>query len=245
MDRSEVQTFEMSMLAVKISKMVKGLYGTKPGTYLEAGANDGLSASNTYALEFLGWSGILVEPSPVAFQKLVVSRPGNILINKALSSGSRNTMVGTFDSGSLTASASPELYSRDPKQYRFRGISRILRIIGFQRHAELKVVEATTLEAILSDHLATRLDLLVLDVEGLELEVILGLGKFRPRIIILETRKQDSLAISTKLLEMGYVCVVDLSGFNKLEFKTWTEDHQDFGWCLKEDLQAIQVLSNL
>src|SRR5689334_8899924 len=36
-----------------------------PGFFVEAGANDGISQANTYYLErHLGWTGILIEPSP-------------------------------------------------------------------------------------------------------------------------------------------------------------------------------------
>ena len=36
-----------------------------PGIFLEAGAHDGWTGSNTYWLEVsLGWSGILIEPVP-------------------------------------------------------------------------------------------------------------------------------------------------------------------------------------
>lgn len=38
--------------------------------FLDIGANDGISFSNTYALSQLGWKGICVEPIPEAFLKL-------------------------------------------------------------------------------------------------------------------------------------------------------------------------------
>ena len=58
---------------------------SKGGVYVEAGANDGIRQSNTLALkEALGWSGILVEPSPKAFAALVRNQPGDNLVNAAL-----------------------------------------------------------------------------------------------------------------------------------------------------------------
>jgi FkbM family methyltransferase len=39
-------------------------------TFLDIGANDGRTCSNTYALALLGWSGALVEASPRAYEKL-------------------------------------------------------------------------------------------------------------------------------------------------------------------------------
>jgi FkbM family methyltransferase len=40
------------------------------GRFLEIGAYDGLFLSNTYCLLEKGWRGVMVEPSPEAFQKL-------------------------------------------------------------------------------------------------------------------------------------------------------------------------------
>ncbi len=42
----------------------------KPGTLLDIGANDGQTLSNSRALILKGWSGVLVEPDPLAFKKL-------------------------------------------------------------------------------------------------------------------------------------------------------------------------------
>lgn len=43
---------------------------TKIGNFLDIGANDGETLSNTRALALLGWSGVLVEPTDIAFAKL-------------------------------------------------------------------------------------------------------------------------------------------------------------------------------
>ena len=42
----------------------------KTGTFLDIGANDGKTLSNTRALAEKGWKGVMVEPSPIAFAKL-------------------------------------------------------------------------------------------------------------------------------------------------------------------------------
>ena len=49
--------------------------GFKGGTFIEAGANDGLAQSNTYFLaKHLGWSGLLVEPVPKYFRMCTRAR---------------------------------------------------------------------------------------------------------------------------------------------------------------------------
>lgn len=45
-------------------------FGDFVGTFLDIGANNGETLSNTRALALKGWKGVLVEPSPKAFAKL-------------------------------------------------------------------------------------------------------------------------------------------------------------------------------
>ena len=107
----------MSPLASKVAALALSLYPDNPGIYLEAGANDGVSHSNTYALEMSGWTGILVEPSPVAFRLLAKTRPNKVLIEMALadSDATGESVAGTFSSGSLIVTADRILFKRDPK----------------------------------------------------------------------------------------------------------------------------------
>lgn len=60
----------------------------KVGRFLDIGAYDGKTFSNTRALYELGWKGVCVEPSLMAFtqlQKLYKDNENIILVNKALS----------------------------------------------------------------------------------------------------------------------------------------------------------------
>ena len=55
--------------------LVENLFKNKNnGFYVDIGANDGVSLSNTKVLEDIGWEGICVEPLPNSFEKLVDSR---------------------------------------------------------------------------------------------------------------------------------------------------------------------------
>ena len=45
-------------------------FGDRVGTWLDLGANDGITLSNTRALAERGWSGVCVDASPTAFAKL-------------------------------------------------------------------------------------------------------------------------------------------------------------------------------
>ncbi len=56
------------------------------GFFVELGAFDGLNLSNTKFFEdYLGWKGLLIEPTPGEFEKLTHNRPRCILVNAAVS----------------------------------------------------------------------------------------------------------------------------------------------------------------
>jgi FkbM family methyltransferase len=63
-------------------------FGEKPGTLLSIGAHDGRLFSNELALIEKGWSGVMVEPSPVPFAGLMKHHGDNerlTLVNAAVS----------------------------------------------------------------------------------------------------------------------------------------------------------------
>lgn len=52
-------------------QIIANYFNGKIGTFLDIGANDGVTLSNTYALAEKGWKGVGIEPSKIAFDKLV------------------------------------------------------------------------------------------------------------------------------------------------------------------------------
>jgi FkbM family methyltransferase len=48
--------------------------GKRDGFFIDIGAYDGITISNTYALERIGWTGICVEPVPEIYRALVKNR---------------------------------------------------------------------------------------------------------------------------------------------------------------------------
>jgi FkbM family methyltransferase len=47
-------------------------FGRRKGFFLDIGANDGQTLSNTYALQLQEWKGVLIEPSEEAFNRIKV-----------------------------------------------------------------------------------------------------------------------------------------------------------------------------
>ena len=54
--------------------IILSYFQSRKGFFLDIGANDGVTLSNTYALQLQGWSGVLVEPSEEAFNRILPGR---------------------------------------------------------------------------------------------------------------------------------------------------------------------------
>lgn len=71
------------------------------GTFIDLGANDGITFSNTRALAERNWSGILIEPDPEAFerlQKLYEGHKGLYTYNYAISDTNGKKFLQKSDS---------------------------------------------------------------------------------------------------------------------------------------------------
>lgn len=127
----------------------------KNGFFVEIGANDGITLSNTYALESYDWKGILVECLPTAYKKLVINRPNVICVEYAAYSESGLELKFTCN----------DLLS---------GITN--KIDKYDAQGEYITVKTKTLTDILDDAKApTFIEYISIDTEGSELEVLKGI----------------------------------------------------------------------
>lgn len=240
----QMQPVPISALASTIAEFCDALWPLGAGVYVEAGANDGLLWSNTLLLERKGWSGLLVEPSPSAFESLSLNRPNNLLASVAVVGDASITHVeGTFTIGSLMGSADPELLLRDTAPARRWSLEHFKRRIGMRPKTATTQVEAKTFDALFAKFAVQSVDLLVLDVEGFELQALQGLTSLAPRIMVIETRTVDAQAIAELMLERGYVLCRNLSGFTKESHPMWSGDHQDLCWCKVDDYEALAAIA--
>jgi hypothetical protein len=77
------------------------------GFYIELGANDGITYSNTAFFEYeKNWTGILIEPSISKYEECLKNRSGNIIVNCACVSNEykKDTIYGDFNIGSMMSS---------------------------------------------------------------------------------------------------------------------------------------------
>lgn len=151
-------------------------------------------------------------------------------------------VVGTFESGALMGSADITLARAGASPSSFRGESRLRRAFGMRPRGSISV-PARTLASVLRSFGIREVDLLSLDVEGQELDALFGLGDdVRPRVIVVETRRRDALALAEVLLARNYVLAANLSRFSHATHRGWSGDHQDLAWCPSDDSRAIEAV---
>ncbi len=151
--------------------------GSDPGLFLEIGANDGYSQSNTYYLERrLGWKGILIEPVPGLYQRCQRLRQASKCFNLACVGAEGPDAVDLMDLDLMSVALGQQ--SQDEEFLRLSG------------HAGVAIrVEATTLSDVIDRAEAVHVDFMSIDVEGAELQVIAGLdlGRHTPSWLLVET----------------------------------------------------------
>jgi FkbM family methyltransferase len=150
-----------------------------PGVFVEAGAHDGYTASNTYYLErFKGWTGVLVEPIPELYRQCVRERPRSRVMNCALVAENGSVPVAMTYRGprSRLAAAPPRSDCPDPDH------------LDWERSYSVSV-PARTLTSVLDEAKVDHIDLLVIDVEGFEVDALRGLDldRYAPQLMLIET----------------------------------------------------------
>lgn len=157
------------------------------GFFVELGANDGLSQSNTYYYErWLGWRGILIEAIPELYRRAVRARPKARVFNCAcVSFAYPHPDIAIAYAGLM--SVIKNSWADPDQESKHIAIGREFERINGP--LELRV-PARTLTSILDECQVSRIDLLSLDVEGYEAEVLAGLdlNRYQPHYMLIEVR---------------------------------------------------------
>ena len=153
----------------------------RQGTFLEVGANDGYSQSNTYCLERnRGWRGILIEPLPGLYFICRMHRRRSTCFNVACVGPGAEPTLRLVEHG--LRSVSRGLVSESEEARR----------VGKRRTVE--VLTATMSDLIDRSSLG-RITFMSIDVEGAELHVLSGLDLSRhcPDFLLVETSRIDDV----------------------------------------------------
>lgn len=197
-------------------KMVSSI-NLAPSYYIEIGANNGVSQSNTLVLElFYGWRGLLIEPTETAFQQLQRNRSKrrNFLLRSAcVSSAFSHSTVDIVYSNLMSVAVGLESDVKDPFSHAEKGKQFLLP----EQEIRVESVPAMTLTRALETAKAPdKIGLLSLDVEGAEIEVLKGVDfdKYQIDWILVECREIH--AMTEFLSQRGYTLTRQLSSHDYL-----------------------------
>jgi FkbM family methyltransferase len=156
------------------------------GCFIEVGANNGFSQSNTYYLErLLGWSGVLIEGIPMLYEACRKLRTRSHVFNCALVAADYPLPFVEMHFANLMSVVEGSMGEAT------RQADHLRKGLEVQKLDKTYTVQvpARTLTSVLDEvpSLAP-IDFLSLDVEGYELQVLKGLdlAKYQPRYILVE-----------------------------------------------------------
>ena len=176
--------------------------GKRDGFFLDIGAHDGVSLSNTYVLEQeRGWRGICVEPIPGRFEECRKNRRSICIQGCIAKSPGPSKFViaqGVDMLSALACAASQEHYDR----IRNEGATPV----------EVEV-QCYTFNDIVATHDVKHIDFCSIDTEGAELEILatIDFAKYRPTCFTVEDNGQV-VGIWRLLHRNGYSLVERLGG---------------------------------
>jgi len=178
-------------------KIISDYFKGDKGTFLDLGANDGITLSNTWALAQSGWRGTLVEASPAAFKRLETNYLGSAdtIINSAI--GSYNGEITLHESGehlgkgdvSLLSTAKPDEMKRWPKES-FTEVT--VPCINFSTMLGISKIKT--------------FDFISMDIEGMELDVLpqMDLQALGCRMICVEYNGKEQQKYDAIITPQGY-----------------------------------------
>ena len=152
-------------------ELVRNFFGgARSGFFVEVGANRPRELSQTWHLEQLGWTGILVEPQPELAGDLCRARSAKVF---------------------AVACSSPENAGRRMQLHvagPWSALDRDRMTPGAQPERIIEVPVRTLDDILFEARAPVGFDFLSIDVEGHELEVLSGfdLARWRPRLVLLE-----------------------------------------------------------
>ncbi len=165
----------------------------KSGFFVEVGANDGISQSNTLLLEQkLDWRGILIEAIPSLAKQCMFNRPKCIVENCALVSSNYEASYVEMRYCNLMSVVKGGMKNPEDEEYH---IQRGKRFLGVNENVHTVKARAMTLTQVLEKHCIDEVDFLSLDVEGYETEVLKGidLRRHAPKWMLIEVRNRDEI----------------------------------------------------
>lgn len=193
------------------------LLGDIYGTYIDIGALDGKHLSNTYFFE-QNWRGVCIEPNSFFYYLLKKNRPNSICLKNAIADYDRDDIDFAENYFGTLSTLKPELYeSTFRKYYKDR----------LKKYNIVKI-NVRKLDTIIKENNIDKIDILSIDVEGEELNVLLGLdiNLYKPRIIIVECPSEEPKKeiIMRQFMDTNHYYIAIKTGINLICLR----DNEDY-----------------
>ena len=162
--------------------ILKSLFKNKPrGFYVDVGAHHPERYSNTFLLYKKGWCGINIDANPDAIKLLNKARPIDINIEAGIGESKDTLTYHMFQDSAVNTFSEAE--------------AKKWRLSSWNKYLGNKIIKLSSINTILENNLPleTNIDLLTIDVEGLDLAVIQDLDwrKYNPSVVIVEDTNFD------------------------------------------------------
>ena len=188
--------------------LIKNFYSinkSKVNFFIDVGAHDGLTFSNTYLFEkHFEWKGLCIEPNPQIFSRLRENR-NCLLENVAVSDKS-----GTEDYFAVEGHS--DMLSGIETNYSKRHMRRIMKEIRiYDQNFKRLAVETSTLKNLISKHKIKNVSFISIDTEGSELKVLksIDFNTIQIDFIIIENNDQKS-NIKKYLQSHNFFCAIKI-----------------------------------
>ena len=196
-------------------------HNKKNGVFIDIGAHDGKSLSNTYFFEKeLNWTGVCFEPLPEAFEKLKANR-SCICINACVSD--RDGQVQFIQVDDLNPHQIPayshNMLSGMLHTYEQKHMDRLLLTMATTNGGSYKIVNmpSRTLNSVCKEHNIKHVDFISLDTEGGELLILQSINFDEVNIsVICVENNYASGAIRTFLESKNFNYVALLGGQDEI-----------------------------
>jgi FkbM family methyltransferase len=166
------------------------------GFFIEIGANDGITVSNTFGLIKKGWAGLSVEANPDVFKLLQRNlkrypKVKTVCVAVAPEKGPIKLYLGKNDPQGLLSTISTEHSA------------------WFEEHRseEYRMVPGIPLTQLLDEHgIISNPDVLIIDAEAMDYEILLSLDftRYRPTLIVTEDYQAKNDLKFQLLKQVGY-----------------------------------------
>ena len=150
-----------------LKRMNNNIYTNLNKTFLEFGAYDGITSSNSYFLEEIGWRGVCVEPNPKSYKNLLKSNRKCIKINAGI--GDKDGFKIFVQTKFKQLSGFIEYMSKEHVE-----------MLNENKIEQLYLIPIMKIETLLNKLSINKFDYISLDCEGCELSFLKngGLNSF-------------------------------------------------------------------